>query len=449
MDAEDFYKGLSDRTLKYGERPLDPRRRVVISMAPEYADTHAGQVAAVVLASLLSRMVRRVRLAFDDVSFDPAFPAPLKGSVQSYILTHMRAVAPPGDFSVGAAEEGDYIITLGRSGGPWVAHGSDWSAYVGPEPSPLPEPTHPNIFGAALGAITAAALVFGERFPETVRERTANLFSYANSAIQALPPPTNVNIGELWFVGVGSVGSSAAYFLAMTGLKFSGILFDMDKVKVENLDRSPIFEFQHCQGTDKVTAVASFLREFGIVIRPEPHALNESSKWLTRQAGHPDLMISAANERNVRFQIETQCPPIQIYGTTSGSWSSTMIRHVPPFDACSCCLFPPSEAVTECAKGLAPSPDDPSVQVDASLPFLSFAAGLFAAAEIAKLPMEDYPFTVNRAFYQPLAEEIFLARAVPYRFNCVCGPDKRDREVHARVVAGTRYERLYGFERWA
>ena len=154
------------------------------------------------------------------------------------------------------------------------------------------------------------------------------------------------------------------------------------------------------------------------------------------------MLVSTANERNVRYHIESQFPPVQIYGTTGQNWQASLIRHVPFVDACSCCLFPEEIQESAMACATAPNtsrqPDQP--QVDALLPFLSFAAGLMAAAEILKTQLPGYPFSMNRVnFYsQPLPR--LVAARIPQRKECFC----RDRspDVHRRMVAGGRFASL-------
>src|SRR5205807_10596227 len=101
----------------------------------------------------------------------------------------------------------------------------------------------------------------------------------------------------------------------------------------------------------------------------------------------------AANEDNVRFQIESDMPPVQVYGTTGKNWQASVVRHIPMRDPCSLCLFPDRgpELAMACATGTVVSPVD-GKQVDAAQPFISFAAGLMAAAEILKLGLRGYPF---------------------------------------------------------
>jgi hypothetical protein len=117
----------------------------------------------------------------------------------------------------------------------------------------------------------------------------------------------------------------------------------MDVVQVHNLDRSPIFAVSHV-GLAKVQATSLWLQAAGVAdVRCDARALDESSLWRAREAGTPDILIAAANERNVRAVIETGFPPIQVYGTTGKNWQAAVIRHIPLRDPCSSCLFPESD----------------------------------------------------------------------------------------------------------
>ncbi|HEX7359686.1 MAG TPA: hypothetical protein VF283_04275 [Bryobacteraceae bacterium] len=142
-------------------------------------------------------------------------------------------------------------------------------------------------------------------------------------------------------MGLGSVGTAILYFPSLATKRFSPTLFDMDEIKTHNLDRSPIFSAADGEaGRKKVHAAETSLRSVGIrSVTAEPVALGESDLWYTRTAGVPDILISIANERDVRRTIEQSAPPLQIYGTTGANWEASVIRHIPLVDSCSCCLF--------------------------------------------------------------------------------------------------------------
>jgi hypothetical protein len=221
----------------------------------------------------------------------------------------------------------------------------------------------------------------------------------------------------------------------------------MDFVKVHNLDRSPIFvasDVDEINPKSKVAITEAYLRSVGVQnVAQEQKPLDQSSLWFDRRAGTPDLLVSAANERNVRYIIEQSSPPLQIYGTTGANWEASVIRHIPLVDPCSCCLFPPDtpQAATTCATETVVRPDTGDA-VDASLPFLSFAAGLMAAAEILKAKLPGYPFSANRTTLYTHAATVprFVSPRLTQRPDCQCRV--RHSSVHRQMISGSRYEIL-------
>jgi hypothetical protein len=246
--------------------------------------------------------------------------------------------------------------------------------------------------------------------------------------------------GDIWTAGAGSVGTAILYFLAMATRRFSATLFDMDIVQINNLDRSPFFVAGHV-GLAKVQATSLWLQAAGVRgVRPDPRALDESDLWRDREAGTPDILIAAANERNVRAVIETGFPPIQIYGTTGKNWQAAVIRHIPLADPCSSCLFPETDYVpTQCATGEV-AIGAGGERVDAALPFLSFAAGAMAAAEILKLSLPGYPFAPNRVVLNTQPAVRAVRASLSRRAHCIC--ERRSATVHRQMIAGSRFGAL-------
>jgi molybdopterin/thiamine biosynthesis adenylyltransferase len=249
--------------------------------------------------------------------------------------------------------------------------------------------------------------------------------------------PAAAGLGALWAVGTGSVGTAILYFLALATQNFSALLFDRDKVKRENITRSPVFVDQDIRSC-KAEVTKSWLKRCGLAdVSHEPVMLHESRRWTHRASGTPDLVIAAANEHNVRHLIESMFPPVQVYGTTGRNWQASVIRHAPMVDPCSCCLFPETAHMpTECAT-------DPEAgahgheQVDAALPHLSFAAGLMAAAEILKLSVPDYVMAPNRAFLFTKPELRLVRASVSLRPGCLC--QARSDAVYRTMIAESRY----------
>ena len=164
-------------------------------------------------------------------------------------------------------------------------------------------------------------------------------------------------------------------------------------------------------------------------------------RWLGRETGTPDILISAANERSVRPYIENAFPPLQVYGTTGRNWQSTSFRHIPLKDACSLCL-PGAQAEhlpTLCATAPPASPGD-SDEDDVALPFLSYAAGLMTAVEIAKVALTGKAVGRNRVFFEPHSPTLVKAVTLNRKAGCVCG--MRDESIHRAAIQGSRFASL-------
>jgi len=344
-----------------------------------------------------------------------------------------------------------YTVHLGPTGHREVVHGAGWLAYIGPSDSPLTaEDLDPyNPVGPAFSAVAAATRLFVHQFDPPDVSRVFDCYSWSDrdrpdDLREGVNPtvPSSLDLGELWTVGCGSVGSAILYFLGLSGAEFSTCLFDMDQVKRLNITRSPIFTEAHV-GHHKVDVVASFLSACGIQsVTAYACALDQTDVWTNRPAGTPDILIPAANERNVRPLIENAYPPIQIYGTTGSYWQATSVSHVPLRTGCSLCLFPdgqlPAMACATDQEHAASTPDDE--QMDVALPFLSVAAGLMAAADILKVAVGDYPYLGQRAMFLTW-DGPRLTTAPPYRrVGCAC--NGRTDETYRAVLEGSRYARF-------
>src|SRR5690606_17581214 len=113
-------------------------------------------------------------------------------------------------------------------------------------------------------------------------------------------------------------------------------------------------------------------------------------------------------------------PPLQLYATTGQNWQTTLVRHHPGAQTCSLCLFPEDQKAAETACATAPQADSDQEQVDAALPFLSFAAGLMTACETMKLQIPGYPFSANRVALHSKPEPSLMSAPLRHRPGCFC-----------------------------
>jgi molybdopterin/thiamine biosynthesis adenylyltransferase len=275
-----------------------------------------------------------------------------------------------------------------------------------------------NPFGPAMAAVIAATRLFVHRLQPPPATHAVNTFDWSSDVRRSDGYTQLPELGELWVVGTGSVGSAVLYFLALATNRFTAHLFDPDRVRDHNITRSPIF-VESDVGEYKVAVTNAFLRDCGVQNAPHSFALHESPMWAERPPGSPDILVPTANEYNVRDLIEASLPPIQIYGTTGRNWQASVIRHIPLLDPCSLCLFPSGAfAPSECATDS--SQEQETKGTDASLPFLSFAAGLMAAIELVKLSVEKCPSPRNRVLYFTQPEPRFVCADLARRNACAC-----------------------------
>ena len=447
MTNPSWHRERNDRSLRYAGRVLPPNHPIHLALSEEYGRRYDGQVAAIVATNLLARMTPSVALSIPDIDVAP--PLPWAGMKLRRLLLEIAFAADPfGRFEERHLRNGDYSLYFGRESSPATVHGSGWNAFVGPSTSPVPDSVQINPVGPALAVITAIGRVFALQMQALDGPFLFNTFNWRNVIVPDCEVPAldpQFDHGSLWAIGLGSVGTAALYFLSLATLRFSPTLFDMDEAKTLNLDRSPVFSAADAAALrKKVHATEDYLRSVGLHnVKSEPFPLDQSGIWVARQAGTPDLIISAANERDVRYLIEQSAPPIQIYGTTGANWEASVVRHTPMVDACSCCLFPPGKPkpVATCATDTMVE-QTTGREVDASLPFLSFGAGLMAAAEILKTAMPGYPFSPNRTtlYMHPAAPPRLVSLPIRRRPECICAG--RSASVHARMIEGTKHQHL-------
>ncbi len=447
MNKPDFQKRWWDRAWRYpGSYPLPQDRSVHLHVDPEYAGTYAGQIAAVTAASLFGRMAESIAVNVPPLGV--LSPMPWTGQTLDQVVMQTLAEANLyGQHKQRTAHSDDLRLVIGPSGDGLVVHGSGWGAFRGTGRSPLENSNDLNPFGAAFAVVAAAAQL--QQDPQVGLVAPLSVDTYLWKA--GLPPseapkvPHDFHLGELWCIGVGSVGSCALFFLPLVTRSFHAVLVDKDKVEPENVTRSALFSCQDAlDETPKVDAALRWLQGAGVETTETHFAwLDEiPERWMGRRLGTPDILISAANERNVRSTIEAGYPPLQVYATTGRNWQATLFRHIPIVDACSLCVpgRKESSAPTLCATGIAEPNGADHHEDDVALPFLSYAAGLMTVAEIAKLALGEHVGTRNRIFFDPGKPNPFTAVTLSHNQNCSCR--RRDEATHRTVVGGSRFEPL-------
>ena len=77
---------------------------------------------------------------------------------------------------------------------------------------------------------------------------------------------------------------------------------------------------------------------------------------------------------------------------------------------------------------------------DVVLPFLSYAAGLMTAAEIAKVSLTGKAVGRNRVFFEPRTPNLVRAVTLNRKAGCIC--EIRDAAVHEGAIQDSRFASL-------
>lgn len=424
------------RLYEYGAKPLPDSDRVLVTADQDYASSFSGQVALLVFLNVFGRSSRAISV--DLPSTPIVAPLPWAGAnLTDHALANLYAADSCGSYDTGPTRAAKCHVHFGRRGGDVNVYGSGWRACVG-DTAALPGTASLNPFGPAIAAVMAATRLFVHRLQPPAATHAVNVFDWSSDLQSGQDYAPLPELGEVWVVGTGSVGSAVIYFLSLATNRFIAQLFDHDRVKDHNITRSPIFA-ESDVGDHKVTVTGAFLDVCGVQHTPHTVALHESPVWAERQTGTPDILVPTANEYNVRGLIETSLPPIQIYGTTGRNWQASVVRHIPLLDPCSLCLFPPEKfSQTECATDS--SRQQEGTRNDASLPFLSFAAGLMAAIELVKLSADKIPPSRNRTHYYTKPEPRFASVGLRRRSGCTCAAPNT--AAQRDMIKGSRYAHL-------
>ncbi len=450
MTAEEFYSERDHRTNSIVSSRAYTTSKVSIRLDP-YFMSFADQAAFLISVNLTARWCRRIRVSGPHTTPHSRLTSAVIRDGMTLVdaaLSIARAADPFVDVAAEDPQEGGWLhLHIGRATEPgaYSIAGRGWIAMGGEEVTPDGDTGNP--LSASLAACAGVARLFrtalGESsLPGNIRLSLWNL--RGGPAATDGPVLDGGSLGHLLVIGCGAVGGAIAHLLVLTGLSADFHLVDPDRVQIRNLGGSPIF-FANDVGKHKTEVIGSHLRSKGLVAKEHPCWFNEVVANGEVFAERPDILIPTANERDVRWHIQHQVPPLQVYGTTGRNWDAFLGRHIPLREDCLVCRFPrrslEGEPPLACGEGSLPSTAPvPEVIATAALPFLPMAAATFAVSELAKSTLAGYPFNQNLAcldFRGSLNDMLCISEAP--RAGCIC---HTQRAVWDHLNGRTRFARL-------
>ncbi len=279
---------------------------------------------------------------------------------------------------------------------------------------------------SSVGAETAACLAGAAAFRFWVeRDIVGNDFAIDLYSMGEVEGPWDIyrrrgdpKLLNALMIGAGSVGSATAYFVPRLGLRGRLDAVDADIVKVENMDRSPLFSLPDWHA-NKAVATANFLRQAGLSAEPFPTMWDGFVEQEAKRLRTYDVWLPLANEHDVRRAMQLSVPPVCLQASTGKNWNVTFGRHIPFKDDCQVDRFPDGEtAPMICASGTIKHAAGKAA--DAALPFASFLAGLFVAAALRRHATDELAAGPNAAFLHVKPTFSLWNQTRRPRPECVC-----------------------------
>jgi hypothetical protein len=267
----------------------------------------------------------------------------------------------------------------------------------------LPSLEGPNCVGALAAAALGGAQLFRDAVGKPGFSAPGFIFDGFDMTLvrdeRSLPfheYPENLDIGQILLVGAGSVGSASMYCLKILHVGCGVTVVDGDAVGIENLNRSPIFGKSN-YNVNKADTMKVYCEGSKISVKSVP-------LWWDQFVADPsvaceqfDVWLPLANERDIRWALQNQVPPLMVHASTMQSWGINFGRHIPGRDDCLIDRFPSSADASVLACSSGPAMEVAGKNIDAALPFLSFLAGALVASDLVKLKLAGYPYGANFA----------------------------------------------------
>lgn len=433
MTQADFERDFYSRTLAYlPEFIADPRAVVVV--LGESAHTPTGHALVAALANQLARAHKRL-LFVGDLNRELLCRNPFGAATLHEATVGLAVAINPFIDATAAANtpaEADVLLSIGIGCTADLRVGaSGWCALFGDEATIDDVPT--SLLGAAYASVLAAGVAFHRQVGRLeLPNGSYSLWEYgASSTAQGPTCIGPIEVGRVLQAGAGAVACALDYWLAMVGLDGGWTIIDGDHVDVTNLGRQMLFVagdagFPDGAPAEKASVVAAAL---GPAAQPVTKWLHEAPE--IRDSRY-DLILPLANEHGARGMLQARPEPLLLHATTTPNWTATVHRHIASRDGCITCRLPVEpEPTFSCSTGKVGK----TQRADASLPFLSAAAGVLLLAEIVRLQLGRLAERQHNYGVLDLAEP--NARVCAYDWPCSDGCRNVPPSSVRRALAGT------------
>jgi hypothetical protein len=381
-------------------------RSATIHINPADLVYYSNQVMTIVSVILLSNWCNNIHIVLerDQPSVVPGFIGKsMKSIIEDLIVANDDKVEF--HFYTKLEHETDINLMIGAppidiknsvwmESNAWIAgHGNSYNTY-----QKLSKTTDFNPVGPIFSACLAQASLFRiilNLEDETSFNKWFSLYDFQQSDFdpQLLISPAlsqDINLGKIFQIGCGAVGSSFDFILSLTKIKGNIALIDYDSVDPSNLISSLLFVKKDAlDRIKKIDACKSLLDKTSCKPLPFNGDYTGFISSINYSDNYPDLILCFANEHNVWSTIQNNYPPIVLHATTTPNWGLNFGRHIPLKEWCIVCRFGVNQfsSTPVCAEGEIQADIKDEIPKLGVLPFLSSASATLVFAELLKLNM--------------------------------------------------------------
>lgn len=454
MEREEWYRLRNDRINRIQGVNLVTYTETSVGVVinPQYVSTFSVQIMAYMSINMLSRWCQSFTIDSPD-NISCVIPGFENRPLTEVLGEIAEANDPYGNFTFRNVSESKYDIVLQIGGlrsnqnSIWI-DSEGWLAGIGQNEQKLQKNFvrgSKNPVGPSFAACLGVSEVF-KRFLDNY-EVNENPIWYSfydfqsNSSPESLKNPyfpEVLDIGNIFQIGCGAVGSSLDLLLSFLDVRGNINLIDFDTVSVQNTASSMLFTAEDSfQENDKVLVCESILDTVkGLNIMPQKKDYGTFIKENNLLQIYPDIILCLANEHNIWSTIQHNFPPLVLHATTSPNWGINLGRHIPIKDWCIVCRFGISEYETTpvCSEAQI-KPIEEEEGILGILPFLSSAAATLILSEVIKSTMDDYILRKENFFQFAFQEEgsEFLGMIMPRKDECpIC--KNQSKEDYAKLI---------------
>jgi hypothetical protein len=416
MEATDFYKKRNDRINRIDNVNIDhlTEKPVAVIIGNTDIFRFSNQLMAVVSLNLLSRWNSMITIELDP-TIECCLPIYSETTLKQVLQNVVSANDPFGQFEFKDnidLDKYEYIIIVGSdkrkftSKSIWI-DSYNWVSGISNICLNYDKPKIEikNPCGPAFAACCGIGLLF-KNYSESTSIGTItkwySLYDFKSSIssfkLENPDIPIQEDLGNLYQIGCGAVGSSLDYLLSLIPLKGKIYIIDFDQVKFENLSSSLIFCYKDAANEiNKVEACKRYLiQNRQLEVADFPSDYSSFIKGMDYSNAHyPDTILCLANEKNVWATIQNNLPPVVYHATTSTNWVINFGRHIPQRDWCIVCRFGITDYsfTPKCSTGIITDNKERAETHLGTLPFLAPTAATIVLSElIKKNSCKEYPF---------------------------------------------------------